>query len=245
MGELTTLIERFCASIGFGGSRKTLTQSTKQLGFDGRAKAAVLRAELAAPLRAGELADERSRKMRVTVRSGSELPESMTDSNRKLDQERRKHNQWLVLIAAYKFLLAAMFVAVGVGALRLMHKDIDDVISHIGDLLRFNPESRFVNFLYDRASIINDPLLRRIGALAFSYAGLSLAEGIGLYLEKAWGEFLTLAITASFLPWEIFEIFHRLTWVRVGLLVVNVLVFIYLMKIVTGRRKPMESQPAD
>jgi len=168
----------------------------------------------------------------------------MTDSNPQLDQERRKHNQWLVLIASYKFLLAAMFVAVGVGALRLMHKDIDDVISHLGDLLRFNPESRFVNFLYDRASLINDPLLKRIGALAFSYAGLSLAEGIGLYLEKAWGEYLTLAITASFLPWEIFEIFHRLTWVRVGLLIVNMLVFIYLLRIVVDRRKPSEAEPS-
>ncbi len=182
--------------------------------------------------------------MKLTVRSGSELPESMTDSNRKFDQERQKHNRWLVLIAVYKFLLALMFVAVGVGALRLMHKDIDDVISHLGDLLRFNPESRFVNFLYDRASLINDPLLRRIGALAFSYAGLSLAEGIGLYLEKAWGEFLTLFITASFLPWEVFEIFHRLTWVRVALLVVNALVFTYLLRIVSERRKPVESEPA-
>jgi uncharacterized membrane protein (DUF2068 family) len=81
-----------------------------------------------------------------------------------------------------------------------MHKDIDDVINHIGDLLRFNPESKCVNFLYDKASLINDPLLKRIGALAFSYAAVSMAEGIGLYLEKAWGEFLTLAITASFLP---------------------------------------------
>ena len=179
-----------------------------------------------------------------TVRSGFELPETMSDSNSQLDQERRKHNQWLVLIASYKFLLAAMFVAVGVGALRLMHKDIDDVISHLGDLLRFNPESRFVNFLYNRASLINDPLLKRIGALAFSYAGLSLAEGIGLYLEKAWGEYLTLAITASFLPWEIFEIFHRLTWVRVGLLVVNMLVFVYLLRIVVSRRNPSETAPS-
>ena len=243
MGELTTLMERFIASIGFEGSGRTLTQSTKQLGFGGREKVAVFQAELAAPRTSGELHDERSRKITVTVRPGSELPESMTDSNRKLEQERQKHNRWLVLIAAYKFLLGLMFVAVGVGALRLLHKDIDDVISQIGDMLRFNPESRFVNFLYDRASLINDPLLRRIGALAFSYAGLSFAEGIGLYLEKAWGEFLTLAITASFLPWEIFEIFHRLTWVRVGLLVVNVLVFIYLMKIVASRRKPVD-EPA-
>jgi uncharacterized membrane protein (DUF2068 family) len=244
LGELTTLIERSNASIGFEGSGKTLTQSTKQLGFGHREETAVLRADIAAPVRPGELPAVPSRKMKETVRSGSELPESMTDSNRKHDQDRRKHNQWLVLIAAYKFLLALMFFAVGVGALRLLHQDIDDVISHIGDMLRFNPESRFVNFLYDRASLINDPLLRRIGALAFSYSALGLAEGIGLYLEKAWGEFLTLVITASFLPWEIFEIFHHVTWVRVGLLVVNLLVFAYLLRIVTSRHKPSEPAPA-
>jgi uncharacterized membrane protein (DUF2068 family) len=227
---------------GFEGSGRTLTQSTKQLGFGGRDNRAAFHADLAAPIRSGELPDDCSRKIKVTVRSGSELPESMTESDPQLDQERQKHNRWLVLIAAYKFLLAAMFVAVGVGALRVMHKDIDDVISHLGDLLRFNPESRFVNFLYDRASLINDPLLKRIGALAFSYAGLSLAEGIGLYLEKAWGEYLTLAITASFLPWEIFEVFHRLTWVHVVLLIVNMLVCIYLFRIVVGRRKPNEAE---
>jgi len=244
LGELTTLMERFHASNGYEGSGRTLTQSAKQLGIDGRDKPVAFQRDLAVPLRSGELSDEHSRKMMGTVRSGFELPETMSDSNSQLDQERRKHNQWLVLIASYKFLLAAMFVAVGVGALRLMHKDIDDVISHLGDLLRFNPESRFVNFLYNRASLINDPLLKRIGALAFSYAGLSLAEGIGLYLEKAWGEYLTLAITASFLPWEIFEIFHRLTWVRVGLLVVNMLVFVYLLRIVVSRRNPAETAPS-
>ena len=200
---------------------------------------------MAAPARREELPDDRSRKITETVRSGFELPETMSDSNPHLELERQKHNRWLVLIAAYKFLLAAMFVAVGFGALRLMHKDIDDVISHIGDLLRFNPESRFVNFLYDKASLINDPLLKRIGAMAFSYAGVSLVEGIGLYLEKAWGEYLTLAITASFLPWEIFEVFHRLTFVRVGLLVVNLLVFVYLLRIVVSRRKPVATSPSE
>jgi uncharacterized membrane protein (DUF2068 family) len=236
LGVLTTLIERFGTSNGFEGSGRALTQSTKQLGFGGRDKPALFRADVAAAAPHGELSDGRSRNMEETVRSGFELPETMSDANPHLDLERQKHNRWLVLIAAYKILMAAMFVAVGVGALRLVHKDIDDVISHIGDLLRFNPESRFVNFLYDRASLINDPLLKRIGALAFSYAGLSLAEGIGLYLEKAWGEYLTLAITASFLPWEIFEVFHRFTFVRVGLLVVNAFVFVYLLRIVVSRR---------
>jgi uncharacterized membrane protein (DUF2068 family) len=62
-------------------------------------------------------------------------------------------------------------------------------------------------------------------------------EGIGLYLEKTWAEYLTLGITASFLPWEVFEIFRKLTVIRVSLLTVNVLVFLYLFSLVTARAK--------
>lgn len=156
-------------------------------------------------------------------------------------EERARHTRGLLLIAIYKGLLTLFFVAVAVGALHLLNKDIDDLISQLGDLLKLNPESKFVNFLYDRAGLINDPLLKRIGALAFVYAGVSLAEGIGLYLEKAWGEYLTLAITASFLPWEIFEVVHRVTSIRIGLLAINAVVFVYLLNLVIARRKPVEA----
>jgi uncharacterized membrane protein (DUF2068 family) len=181
--------------------------------------------------------------LQQAIRSSGKPIETISESEPTV--ERSRHNRVLLLIAVYKGLQALLFVAVGVGALRLLHKDIDEVISRVGDLLRFNPESRFVNFLYDRAWLVNDPLLKRIGALAFSYAALSLAEGIGLFLEKIWGEYLTLAITASFLPWEIFEVFHKATWVRVGLLVVNTLVFAYLLRLVTHRRKTLETAESD
>ena len=151
--------------------------------------------------------------------------------------EHARHNRLLVLIAVYKMLQALLFVAVGVGALHLLHKDIGDVLSQVAAALRFNPESRFVNLVLDEAALLNDPLLKRIGLVAFSYAGISLAESIGLYLEKAWAEYLTLVITASFLPWEVIEIFRRTTSIRVGLLTVNVLVFFYLLRLLTNRRK--------
>lgn len=150
-------------------------------------------------------------------------------------RERRHHNRWLLLIAVYKSLQALLFIAIGVGALHMLHRDIADDLAMLADHLRFNPESRFVNFVLDKASLVDDPLLRRIGAAAFSYAGVSLAEGIGLYLEKAWGEYLTLIITASFLPWEVFEIFHKITLFRSSLLVINVLVLLYLSKVVGER----------
>jgi uncharacterized membrane protein (DUF2068 family) len=160
----------------------------------------------------------------------------MTETALELGQEKKQHNKFLILIAIYKGLQALLFFALGIGALRLLHKDIGDVFEEIREALHFSPESRLINFLLDKASLINDPMLRRIGVVAFSYAGLSLAEGIWLYLEKAWGELLTLAITASFLPWEIFEIFRRLTWLRVSLLIINFLVFLYLLNLIASRK---------
>jgi uncharacterized membrane protein (DUF2068 family) len=160
----------------------------------------------------------------------------MKDSQARLDTPRH-HNKLLILIAVYKGLQALLFFAVGFGAMRLLHKDVGDVFDNLREALHFSPESRFVNFILDKASLVDDPMLRRIGFVAFSYAAVSLAEGIGLYLEKTWGELLTLLITASFLPWEIFEVIHRLTWLRVGLLVINSLVFLYLLKVVAARRK--------
>jgi uncharacterized membrane protein (DUF2068 family) len=156
----------------------------------------------------------------------------MPKSRSKTRSGRQRHNRFLLLIALYKFLNASLFIAIGLGAHRLLHKDIADQIDILARHLRFNPESRLINFILEKASLINEPILRRIGFVAYCYAAVTLAEGIGLYLEKVWGEFLTLAITASFLPWEIFEIIRHVTWFRISLLAINILVFIYLLRLI-------------
>jgi uncharacterized membrane protein (DUF2068 family) len=169
----------------------------------------------------------------------------MNDSPSQSLSRPKSHNQWLILIAAFKLGQALLFVAIGVGALRMLHKDAGDVLARLAEHLRFNTEARFVNFILEKAALLDDRILRRIGAVVFVYAALDLIEGIGLYLEKVWAEYLTLAITASFLPWEIFEVFRRLTWIRVSLLVVNALVFFYLLKLVTGRGKRAHASPTE
>lgn len=168
--------------------------------------------------------------------------EETIDLRSKFSLSKPRHNRWLILIAAFKLAQALLFIAIGVGALRLVHKDLGDMLLRLAQRLRFGPESKFVDFVLEKATIVNDNLLRRIGVGLFAYAALGLTEGIGLYLEKTWAEYFTLAITASFLPWEIFEIFRRVTMIRSSLLVINVLVFFYLLKVVTERVKRIPGQ---
>jgi uncharacterized membrane protein (DUF2068 family) len=161
----------------------------------------------------------------------------MTDSTTHALSRPQPRNRWLILIAAFKLAQALLFIAIGAGALRLVHKNVGDLLEQLANHLRHSPEPRLVSFILGKASLLDDRLLRRIGEAGFIYAGLDLLEGTGLYLQKAWGEYLTLFITASFLPLEIFEVFRRLTWIRVSLLTVNMLVFFYLLQLVVDNAR--------
>ena len=152
---------------------------------------------------------------------------------------RKKRNRWLELIALYKLLQAALLVAVGVGALKLLHKDVADVLYNLAKDLRMNPEGHLVGFLLDKASLLDDKRLHQISFFLFGYAALGVIEGLGLMLEKVWAEYFTSFITASFLPIEIFELMHRVTWLRIGLLVLNLAVLAYLVSHLIRRRTTM------
>jgi uncharacterized membrane protein (DUF2068 family) len=158
------------------------------------------------------------------------------------------HSRWLVVIGVLKLLKALLFILLGVGALRLLHKDLVDALTRLVIGLRFDPENHFVNLVLEKVALISPHRLREISIAIFCYAALDIIEGTGLALEKAWAEYLTLILTASFLPWEIFEIIRHVTWLKVVLLTVNTAVVIYLVFHVQGRmraRAKQNSGPAD
>ena len=152
------------------------------------------------------------------------------------------HSRWLVLIGVLKLFKAALFILLGVGALRLLHKDLVDVVTHFILALRFDPENHFVNLVLERVAMISPHRLREISIGIFLYAALDIIEGTGLALEKTWAEYLTLILTASFLPWELFEIIRHITWLKVVLLSLNTAVVVYLVFHVQGRIRARAGQ---
>jgi len=76
--------------------------------------------------------------------------------------------------------------------------------------------------------------LRRgtLGVLAVSalvYCLVEGTEGVGLWFERRWAEYLTALATAGFLPFEIDELVKRVTVLKLSALVVNLAVLIYLV----------------
>jgi len=146
------------------------------------------------------------------------------------------HDNGLLLIGLFKLVKAVFFFCVGIGAMHLLHKDLSDEVIRLATALRFDPESRVVSLLMDKVDLIDVHRLREIGFATFAYSALALTEGIGLLREKVWAEYLTLVLTISFLPWELYELARRPSWFRLGLLVINLAVLWYLVWLLKRKR---------
>lgn len=79
--------------------------------------------------------------------------------------------------------------------------------------------------------------LQVAGFIALGYASVLSVEGTGLWLAKTWAEWFSVVVTASLIPLEVWEVAHRFTPVRVGVLVLNVVVVWYLVRTLQAKRR--------
>jgi len=140
----------------------------------------------------------------------------------------KKHGG-LMAIAALKFVNGFGLLALGLGALHFLHGDLPKEFAHWMELLRADPHNRYVLWLLEKVSNVDEHRLRQLSVGTFFYSALYLSEGTGLALAKRWAEYLTIVTTASLMPVELYELYARLTWPRGVVLVVNIAVVAYLV----------------
>lgn len=142
----------------------------------------------------------------------------------------------LLLIALFKLLKGLLLVAVAIGAVKLLHRDIADTVMHWIDVLRVDPDNRLIHGLLTKVLWVSPNQLKALSAGTFIYASLLLTEGTGLLLRQKWAEYFTIITTAGLIPLELYEIARHFTIVKVLVLAVNVAVVLYLVARVRQRR---------
>jgi uncharacterized membrane protein (DUF2068 family) len=140
------------------------------------------------------------------------------------------------LIALFKLVKAALLIAVGVGALKLLHKDVAGAVEHWVELLRLDPNNHYIDTALEKASNLTPDKIKELGLGSMVYAGLFLTEGIGLWLEKRWAEWLTVIITSSLIPIEIYEIYRHPTAIKIAVLLINMAIVAYLLHTIRDKR---------
>jgi uncharacterized membrane protein (DUF2068 family) len=136
----------------------------------------------------------------------------------------------VLLIGIFKLVKGLLLVAVGVGAVKLLHKDVAATITHWVEILRVDPDNRLIHRLVEKAFSVSPKQLKELSVGTFFYASLLLTEGVGLLLRKRWAEYFTVITTGVFIPLEVYELARRFTPARVGVLAVNVAIVWYLVR---------------
>jgi uncharacterized membrane protein (DUF2068 family) len=67
-----------------------------------------------------------------------------------------------------------------------------------------------------------------LGLVLIAYALVELAEGVGLALRRRWAEYLIVFATGLLIPYEVWEVVHRATLLRVAGLALNIAIVAYL-----------------
>ncbi len=143
----------------------------------------------------------------------------------------------LVLIALFKLVKALALIAVGIRALKYLHKDLAASVLHWVNVLRVDPDNRFIQPILAKAFSVTPRQLRELSAGTFFYAALLLIEGIGLLLRKHWAEYFTIITTGALLPLEIYELAKHVTMAKTIVLVINAAIVWYLVVRVRSRRR--------
>jgi uncharacterized membrane protein (DUF2068 family) len=71
--------------------------------------------------------------------------------------------------------------------------------------------------------------LRLVGGAVLALAVIELVEAVGLWYQRRWAEYLTLVVTAAFLPLEVYELTRTVSPLKVIALIVNAAIVVYLL----------------
>jgi len=156
-------------------------------------------------------------------------------------QKSKSHSRGLMLIAAFKLLKGFVLLAVAIGALRLLHRDLAGVVDHWVNAFRVDPHNRYIHWLLGKLPMVDDRKLKELSVGTFIYSAVFLTEGVGLALHKRWAEYFTIIATSSFIPLEIYEIFHHPNITKVVVLLINAAVVGYLVLEVRRCREPEQA----
>jgi len=134
----------------------------------------------------------------------------------------------LLLIASFKLFKGVLLLLGAIGLLTLLNKDLESVVLHWTALLHVDPDNRFIHRFIIKLGSVDNRTLEHISAGTFVYASLFLTEGVGLFLQRRWAEYLTVIATASFIPIELYELALLFSAPRLVLLMGNLAIVWYL-----------------
>jgi uncharacterized membrane protein (DUF2068 family) len=147
-------------------------------------------------------------------------------------------------IALFEAAKGAVVLLAGFGLLGLLHRGLQAMAERLVRFSHLNPASKYPQIFVDAATKVTDSELWWLAGGAAAYSIVRGFEAYGLWKGRAWAEWLALAAGGLYVPLELYHVWHRFTWFKLGLLLTNlavVAVMIYALR----HRAEQERELAD
>ena len=160
-----------------------------------------------------------SKSIRLPMHSGLQAQPVLRTS------AQRRRLQALRTVAFLEF---AKGVAVLAAAFSLYWVDPTDVVGAFLDFLHISPDHHLAQALLRSADFLGNTSMWSVILVACVYSALRFAEAVGLWKARPWAEWIALVSGAMYLPFEIFNLAHRVSLFHASILIVNLAVVAYM-----------------
>ena len=119
--------------------------------------------------------------------------------------------RYLKIIALFKIAKGLLLSVFGVSLLILNARDIwiNKISDWIDAEILLGHSHVVMMILGKLQDVLAGGKLRAAGFLMLFYCGILLTEGVGVYLQKRWAEFLMIFATAALIPLEVRHLWYR------------------------------------
>lgn len=140
-------------------------------------------------------------------------------------------------IAVYKLVKVLLLLAIAYGEVRLSDASLIAKLVSWASARPFGLEHKVVTQLLEWFSGLSASRVHALRMVTLAYAAVFAVEGVGLWMQKRWAEWLTTIITASLIPLEVWELIDSPTAGKAIVLIANAAIVAYLVWHVRGKAR--------
>ncbi len=140
-----------------------------------------------------------------------------------------EHIKGVRTVATIEMTKGVIVVCAGLGLLSMRHKNIWGVAESFLEFFHVNPYRHYVGVFIDLISRVSDVRLWKIAVAASVYAILRFVEAYGLWYALPWAEWMAAITGAIYIPFEAADLIRRVTWFRLLVLVINLVIVLYML----------------
>jgi uncharacterized membrane protein (DUF2068 family) len=144
----------------------------------------------------------------------------------------------LRVVALFEGGKGGLVLITGLGLLAFIHRDLHNAAEEVVRHFHLNPSHHYPRIFLDAAARVNDTRLWLLALSAFLYAVVRLIEAFGLWHRKRWAAWFGVLSGGIYIPVELVEVAHGLSWIKLTVLSINLAIVAYLCCALTIAGRP-------